>query len=52
MILTHALDFSPGNLRRRLDDVVWQLGGDIAQATDDGLTRKAQRTLSVPAFLS
>jgi hypothetical protein len=22
----HALDFSPWNLRRRLDDLVWQLG--------------------------
>jgi hypothetical protein len=44
----HALAFSPWNLRSCLDYLIWQLGGDIAQAADDGLTRKAQRSPSVP----
>jgi hypothetical protein len=48
----HAVDFSPWNLWSCLDDLIWQLGGDIAQAADDGLTCNAQRTLGVPAFLS
>src|ERR1700720_4477714 len=48
----HPLDFSPGNLRCCANYLIWQLGSDVAQAADDGLTRKAQRTLGVPAFLS
>ena len=47
----HTLDFSPGNLRRCLDDLIWQLGGDVAQAANDGLTREAQQALGVPALL-
>ncbi len=45
------LTFSPGNFRRCLDDLIWQLGGDVAQAADDGLTCKGQRALGVPALL-
>ena len=47
----HALDLLLGNLRRRLDDLVRQLGGDVAESADHGLTREAQRALSVPALL-
>ena len=39
----HALDFSPWNLRSCLDDLIWQLGGDVAQTADDGLACEAQR---------
>jgi hypothetical protein len=46
-----TLDFSPGNLRRCFDDLIWQPGGDVAQAADDGLAREAKRTLGVPAQL-
>jgi hypothetical protein len=31
------LTFSPRNIRRGLDDLVWQLACDVAQAADDGL---------------
>src|SRR4029077_2889663 len=34
----HALDLPPGNLRRRLDDLIRQLGGDVAKSADDGLS--------------
>jgi hypothetical protein len=37
---------SPSTSSRR------QLGGDVAQATDNGLARKAQRALGVPALLT
>jgi hypothetical protein len=43
--------FSPGNLRRCLDDLVWQLGSDIAQAADDGLAGEAQQPIGVPPVL-
>ncbi len=33
----HAPDLPPGNLRRRLDNVVRQLGRDVAQPADDRL---------------
>jgi hypothetical protein len=49
---TQTSSGSPRKLRRRLDDLVWQLACDVAQTADDGLASKAQRTLSVPAFLS
>jgi len=47
----HALDLPPGNLRRRLDDLVWQLGGNVAQSADDGFARETQRALGIPALL-
>jgi hypothetical protein len=47
----HALDLPPGNLRSRLDDLVRQLGGNVAQSADDGLACEAQGALDVPALL-
>src|SRR5258708_2368727 len=47
----HALDFAPRNLRRRLNDLVRQLGGNVAESADNGLARQAQWALSVPARL-
>ena len=46
----HALYLPPGNLRHRLDDLVRQLGSNVAQG-DDGFTRETQRALGVPAPL-
>ncbi len=48
----HALDLPPGNLRRRLDDLVRQLGGNVAQSADDGLAREAQCSVSQRSFPS
>ena len=47
----HGLDLLLGNLRRPLDDLVRQLGGDVAESVDQGLIREAQRALSFPALL-
>jgi len=44
----HALNLPPGNLRRRLDDLVRRLGRNVAQSADDGLARQTQRALGVP----
>src|SRR5215471_3267366 len=48
---SHALDLPPGNLRRRLGDLIRQLGGNVAQSSYDGLACQAQRTLGIPALL-
>ena len=40
-----------GNLGRRLDDLVRQFGGNVAQSADDGFACEAQRALVVPALL-
>src|SRR5579859_2892217 len=47
----HALDLPPGDLRRRLDDLIRQFGGNVAQSADDSLARQAQRAFGVPALL-
>src|SRR5579863_1375013 len=48
---SHALDLPPGNLRRRLDDLVRQHGGSVAWPADDGLSRETRLALGIPAFL-
>ena len=49
----HTLDLPPGDLRRRLDDLVRQLGGNVAQSADDGLAREASgRSVSQRCFPS
>jgi hypothetical protein len=37
---SHALDLPPGDLRRRRDDLIRQLGGNVAQSADDSLAAK------------
>src|SRR5262249_3895033 len=49
---SHAPNLPPGDLRRRLDDLIRQLGGNVAQSADDGLPCQAQRALGVPALLA
>ena len=49
----HALDFSPWNLRSCLDDLIWQLGGDVAQTADDASpARRSGRSASQRSFPS
>ena len=38
--------------RRRLGDLIRQLGCNVAQSANDGLAREAQRALDVPALLA
>jgi hypothetical protein len=45
----HAFDLAPGNLGRRLGDLIRQLGGNVTQSADDGLARKAQRGAQCPS---
>jgi hypothetical protein len=47
----HALGLPPGDLRRRFDDPIRQLGGNVAWSADDCLAREAQWALGVPALL-
>jgi len=48
----HALGLSPRDLRHGHDDLVRQFGCDRTQSADDGLARKPQRPLGVPAILA
>ena len=47
----YAFHLAPA-LRRPLDDLIGQLGGNVTQSGDDGLACKAQRALSVPTLLA
>jgi hypothetical protein len=47
----HAFALPPGNLRHHFDDLIRQLGGNVAQSADDGLACEVQRALGVPALL-
>jgi hypothetical protein len=48
---SHAFDLPPGNLRRRLDDLIRQLGGNVTQPADNSLARETQQALGIPAPL-
>lgn len=48
----HALDLPHGNLRRCLDDLIRQPGGNVAQPTDDGLACKGEADARRPSASS